>query len=179
MNPLYTVEGFRIDDLEHSGVKGQKWGIRRYQNPDGSLTELGRKRYGYNAIDKKDAKIARKKAAGKNVEKQERRQRIRRELTDKLVENDKKIFDNYGIDRTSNRKIIKSTNFVGTMFGGPIAGSVASGVAMAVVRRELNSKSRGKYNQILSVNDKVPMSMVMGYDYRQRKGKDVSIYEQI
>ena len=31
--------------LAHSGIKGQKWGIRRYQNPDGSLTPEGKKRY--------------------------------------------------------------------------------------------------------------------------------------
>lgn len=31
--------------LAHHGIKGQKWGVRRYQNLDGSLTELGRKRY--------------------------------------------------------------------------------------------------------------------------------------
>ena len=42
--------------LEHSGIKGQKWGIRRYQNEDGSLTEEGKKRYGnpetYRAVAK-------------------------------------------------------------------------------------------------------------------------------
>lgn len=32
--------------LAHYGVKGQQWGIRRYQNPDGSLTEAGKERYG-------------------------------------------------------------------------------------------------------------------------------------
>lgn len=33
-------------ELHHSGIKGMKWGIRRYQNKDGSLTPLGKKRYG-------------------------------------------------------------------------------------------------------------------------------------
>ena len=33
-------------DLYHHGIKGQKWGVRRYQNKDGSLTPAGKKRYG-------------------------------------------------------------------------------------------------------------------------------------
>ena len=32
--------------LAHYGIKGMKWGVRRYQNKDGSLTSEGRVRYG-------------------------------------------------------------------------------------------------------------------------------------
>ena len=35
-----------MSELYHHGTKGQKWGVRRYQNPDGSLTDEGRRRYG-------------------------------------------------------------------------------------------------------------------------------------
>ena len=39
MQPYYSQE------LYHHGIKGQRWGLRRYQNKDGSLTNAGRARY--------------------------------------------------------------------------------------------------------------------------------------
>ena len=48
---LRTVK-YYPDELQHWGVKGMKWGIRRYQNPDGSLTEEGKKRYSSDSDNK-------------------------------------------------------------------------------------------------------------------------------
>lgn len=44
--PIYVVHRTNEDtnEMYHHGVKGQKWGIRRYQNKDGSLTPEGKKR---------------------------------------------------------------------------------------------------------------------------------------
>ena len=47
--------------LVHSGIKGMKWGVRRYQNEDGSLTPAGKERYSRdvkeNNAKKKDNRI--------------------------------------------------------------------------------------------------------------------------
>lgn len=43
----------RLDYIAHHGILGQKWGVRRFQNKDGTYTSAGRKRYGVNS-DKKE-----------------------------------------------------------------------------------------------------------------------------
>ena len=52
---FYSIHDYYIS---HHGVKGQKWGIRRYQNPDGTLTAEGKERYGTlkNYYEKQGAK---------------------------------------------------------------------------------------------------------------------------
>lgn len=44
-NTFYASNDYRVY-LAHHGVKGQKWGVRRYQNADGSYTSAGKSRYG-------------------------------------------------------------------------------------------------------------------------------------
>lgn len=39
------MDSYKDDLLIHSGVKGMRWGVRRYQNYDGSLTSAGKRRY--------------------------------------------------------------------------------------------------------------------------------------
>lgn len=72
------------DELYHWGIKGMKWGVRRYQNKDGSLTAAGRKRQslGQYIHDKKVAKKRKEAAAkaretkAKNAEEKAKRERL-------------------------------------------------------------------------------------------------------
>ena len=48
---------YETDYLAHHGVKGQKWGVRRYQNKDGSLTSDGKKKY-HSKLEKKRKRLS-------------------------------------------------------------------------------------------------------------------------
>lgn len=103
--------------LIHSGIKGQKWGVRRYQNEDGSLTPEGRKRYGlkpdYSGLSDQELRdaINRKRTqnqymelrtAGVRKKQQEREGLIRAasDVTGKTVK-----LATTGVDIQTNRKI--------------------------------------------------------------------------
>lgn len=44
-NKIIQQEELQEEELMHYGILGMKWGVRRYQRPDGSLTNAGKKRY--------------------------------------------------------------------------------------------------------------------------------------
>lgn len=91
---------YRIDELVHHGVKGQKWGRRRYQNKDGSLTPAGKQRYGsaenfdrqYDAQQKATLNAAKKAVDGSRElarssrERENERSRKQQRIADKAVE---------------------------------------------------------------------------------------------
>lgn len=62
MSYYITFDSFGGVALSHYGILGQKWGIRRFQNPDGTLTSEGRKRAKaeYKADNKKAFELGKK-----------------------------------------------------------------------------------------------------------------------
>lgn len=54
MSVYYSGAEHDTHSLEHYGVKGQKWGIRRFQNSDGTLTSAGKQRYGKSSNPRRD-----------------------------------------------------------------------------------------------------------------------------
>lgn len=70
------------DQIWHWGVKGMKWGVRRYQNADGSLTDAGKRRYSSdiaaNAKKKKDNRLSEEALNDPNRWVKEDRERTKR-----------------------------------------------------------------------------------------------------
>ncbi len=101
------------DELYHHGIIGMKWGVRRYQNADGSLTNAGKKRYRTKTHEDYKRAHSRKKVSEMSD----------RELIDRINR----------LNNEQNYKRLRSKNLKGKKFvkgyiatAGAIAGVAAS-----------------------------------------------------
>ena len=95
---------FRVaypNELYHHGVKGQRWGVRRYQRPDGTLTKAGEKRYHKRLVEKAviiggQARLANARAENAKKKYDKMAKRVQTKPTDKnlqKVKERKRVYD--------------------------------------------------------------------------------------
>lgn len=109
-------------ELYHHGIKGMRWGIRRYQNKDGSLTPAGQKHYNQEVakLKKEESKFREEKKIASNSkkvrEKFDKLEARKKALTDKkkaLKESEKETDDKKKPEETVEERrarVLKSTN---------------------------------------------------------------------
>lgn len=62
-----NLDEITYDEIKHHGIKGQKWGVRRFQNKNGSLTSAGKKRYNDDEYDEERERLEQEVAARRGV----------------------------------------------------------------------------------------------------------------
>lgn len=122
--------------LAHFGVKGMKWGVRRYRNSDGSLTESGRARYTKNGKKKNPTKMSSKDLERStkrlHAENQYRRE-LREEKTSKTSYKVGQTILRAGAAYVGTQATMRLLNQIsgGSAFGNPVARQkISAGAAL-------------------------------------------------
>lgn len=114
----YLPENWEIDDdsnsLAHYGIKGMKWGVRRYQNKDGSYTSAGRNRRKTYSSDYEDTRELRKKSY-KELSNEDLRKLNKR----MNLESEYRRLNPQGIDKGKAiaRDILATAGLIGGLYG--------------------------------------------------------------
>lgn len=91
--------------IYHHGIKGQKWGVRRYQEENGTLTSSGRRRYA-DAIDKSEKKEDKKPSSSNSKKKSiQSKKKVSSANSRKLKSNLKKVKKRKVSDVASEQRV--------------------------------------------------------------------------
>lgn len=143
-----------MDYIAHHGILGQRWGIRRYQNEDGTLTEAGRKRLerkdakwvkkNYNKIYNKTYKASKKELSG--VVKELNRQMPMRNANGKISMTYANVYNRFMADiMTRNASNIKSPYLNRAVKFVAKRGEVGVHMALADEGYDMSQLKRGVY----------------------------------
>lgn len=120
-----------VKSLQHHGVLGMKWGVRRYQNFNGSYTKAGLKRFEKSAAEYEDLKTKKKQYGAKTMmnskttygratklAKQQMKKDYKHLKQDKLADQGKNLYANgYRITDNVGTKLTGAATTGGTMIG--------------------------------------------------------------
>lgn len=113
------------NELNHAGIKGMKWGVRRYQNKDGSLTPEGRKRY----ADSNDDFISARSKSIQNMSDTELTKALNR------VRMEQQYKELTKVEKSAGRKWLESTL---ANIGSQVATKIGTAAATAGIGAILN-----------------------------------------
>lgn len=152
------MDYYNSDYLAHYGVKGMRWGVRRYRNEDGSLTEAGKKRQAAIGITLMKRSNAYQYKANRAIQKQQKLQGKRLDEWRKsngtkgvnMSKKEKRLFDKYATNTELANKMYKigstaikdlskedisrgqrymlNSLLIGQFLAGPIGSGIASGI---------------------------------------------------
>lgn len=135
MNRYLYLKQQEDNCLAHHGIKGQKWGVRRYQNEDGSYTEEGKKRYGIMPSGRMSTKGQARYY--KDLRKQAMKEGYKDAALDRRIKDAYDNTDDYnkGKKRYKERQDITKKRII---FG--VGAAVTTGVVVMGVKKILNEE---------------------------------------